>query len=254
MRTIAIVNQKGGSGKTTTTVNLAATLAERKKRVLVIDLDAQRNTTEWFGEFNDEKGIYEIIVENGSILDHVHETAVSGVSIIPSSKWLIRADKALSGEVGAEQVLRDKLKELPTDTFDYVLIDCPPQLGIMTVNALSAVKEVLIPVEANILALKGVAHLLETLEKVKGRLNPDIEIAGVVACRVNQRTRHASDAIASLQNKFNGKLFKTVIRQNIKLQEAPSFQQPITQYHAKSYGAQDYRSLAKELMKQEGRV
>lgn len=249
MRTIAVVNQKGGSGKTTTTVNLAAALAEKNRKVLVIDIDAQRSTTDWLGDFNGHKGIYSVIVENGNIGNNILPTVVEGVDIIPASTFLIRSDKALSGEVGAESILKHKLAKI--EGYDYALIDCPPQLGILTINALCAATELLVPVETNILALKGMAQLLETLEKVKERLNPNLEITGVLACRVDLRTNHAKEAIETLRKRFGKKVFKTLIRQNIRLTEAPSFRLPITVYDPQCSGAQAYRSLAKEVIAQE---
>lgn len=252
LRILSIVNQKGGSGKTTTTVNLGAALAEQKRSVLIVDLDAQCNTTDWFGTFEDKYGVYEVLADNVDIVDHIHITDTMGVSLVPASKYLSKADKDLTGEVGAQTLLRDALKKLKKNSYDYVLFDCPPALGIITINALSASNEIIIPVETNIMALKGVVRLLETFEAVRNRLNPKLAIAGVVACRVEKQTRQAKDAMRSLKKRFGPRLFKTVIRKNIKLSEAPSFQQPITAYDPNSHGAKDYLALAKELIRQEG--
>lgn len=251
MRCVAITNQKGGSGKTTTAVNLAAALGEKKRRVLVIDLDPQCSATSWFGLKNADKGIFRVFVENGSVVDIVSKTNVPNVEIVPASPWLIGAEKALAGEVGAETILRRQVHNLPKDRWDYLLIDCPPALGILTVNALAAVSEVLVPVEAHVLALEGLAQLLQTVDVVRERLNPDLEICGILACRVDGRTRHAQEVVEQLQSRFGNLVYKTVIRENVRLAECPSFGKPIMHYDPRSYGAQDYRALALEIIRQE---
>jgi chromosome partitioning protein len=251
MRRIAITNQKGGSGKTTTAVNLAAALGEQRRRVLVIDLDPQCSATSWFGLKNTDKGVFRIFTENGSILDIISNTNVPGVEVVPASPWLVGVEKALAREVGAETILRRQLQSLPHDRWDYLLIDCPPALGILTINALVAVREVLVPVEAHVLALEGLAQLLQTVAVVKERLNPDLEISGILACRVDGRTRHAQEVVEQLQGRFGNLVYNTVIRENVRLAECPSFGKPITQYDPRSYGAADYRALAREIIRQE---
>ncbi|MCL6642473.1 MAG: ParA family protein [Candidatus Bipolaricaulota bacterium] len=251
MRRIAITNQKGGSGKTTTAVNLAAALGERKRRVLVMDLDPQCSATSWFGLKNSDKGIFGVFIENGNVTDIINNTNVPNVAVIPASPWLVGVEKALAGEVGAETILRRQLQHLPQDRWDYLVIDCPPALGILTVNALAAVTEVLVPVEAHVLALEGLAQLLQTVEVVKERLNPELEISGILACRVDGRTRHAQEVVEHLQGRFGNLVYNTVIRENVRLAECPSFGKPITQYDPRSYGAADYRALALEVIRQE---
>ncbi|MDO9532129.1 MAG: ParA family protein [Deltaproteobacteria bacterium] len=252
MRTFAIANQKGGSGKTTTSVNLAAALGEKGRRVLVIDLDPQHSTTAWFGIKNAGKGVLGIFAENGSMLDLVQDSGVAGVDLVPSSSWLVGAEKMLAGEVGAETILRRNLDRLPPDRWDYVLIDCPPTLGVLTVNALVAVAELLVPVEAHVMALSGLAQLLQTVEVVRDRLNPDLRVSGILACRVDFRTRHAREVVEQLRQRSGSLVYHTVIRENVRLAECPSFGQAITAYDGKSAGAADYRALADEIISQEG--
>ncbi len=247
MRTIAIVNQKGGTGKTTTAVNLAACLAENDHRVLLIDLDPQANATSWYGVQEEGQGLFQVLVENGNLLDVVHQTGIGNVSIIPSSAWLLGAEKALAGEVGAELLLSRKLAAIEPPIWDYVLFDCPPTLGVLTINALVAAKEIIVPVEPNILALHGLAQLLQTTEVVRERLNPELSIRGILPCRVDKRTRHSMEVLDELQERFGSLLLGTRIRQNVRLAECPSFETPITHYASNSRGAQDYRALAQEI-------
>ncbi len=250
MRRIAIINQKGGSGKTTTTVNLAAALAKKKRRVLVIDLDPQASTSQWFGRTAVEKGLLSVFTENTPLSSVITETATPGVAVIPSSSWLIGLEKTLANEVGAETLLKEKLLTLD-DSWDYILIDCPPALGILTINALTACDEVIVPVEARIMAVNGLVQLLQTIDVVRHRLNQDLKIAGILPCRLDIRTRHAREVVGELRKNFNELVYKTAIRENIRLSEAPSFEQPITEYDEKCNGALDYISLAKEVIKQE---
>jgi chromosome partitioning protein len=252
MRTLAIANQKGGSGKTTTTVSLAAALGESGRRVLVIDLDPQHSATSWFGIKDGGKGIYAVFAGNGNFAEIIRPSGVAGVEVAPSSSWLVGVERMLAGEVGAEIILRRSLERLPAGRFDYVLIDCPPTLAILTINALAAARELLVPVESHIMALGGLAHLQQTVALVKERLNPDLAITGILACRVDARTRHAQDVVEQLRSRFGDKVFRTVIRENVRLAECPSFGQPITQYDSRSAGARDYRALAEEVINQEG--
>jgi len=186
------------------------------------------------------------------MLELVQDSGVAGVDLVPSSSWLVGAEKMLAGEVGAETILRRNLDRLPPDRWDYVLIDCPPTLGVLTVNALVAVAELLVPVEAHVMALSGLAQLLQTVEVVRDRLNPDLRVSGILACRVDFRTRHAREVVEQLRQRSGSLVYRTVIRENIRLAECPSFGQAITQYDGKSAGAADYRALADEIISQEG--
>ncbi|MGE0009831.1 MAG: ParA family protein [Candidatus Babeliales bacterium] len=251
MRTIAVINQKGGSGKTTTAVNLAAGLAENKRNVLLIDLDPQGSTSSWLGVSDgDGKSLYDVFVNKVHIDAIITRTEVEYLDAVPASNWLFGLDKALAHEVGSETILKQQFKKL-SGKYDYVLIDCPPNLGILTINALTAVQEVIIPVEARVMALSGLVQLMQTIDVIKERLNKDLHIAGIVPCRVDGRTKHAKEVVSALESNFKGMLYKTAIRENVRLSEAPSFTKPITEYDTRSYGAFDYRSLASEVILQE---
>jgi chromosome partitioning protein len=246
---IAVLNQKGGSGKTTTAVNLGTALAEKNKKVLLIDIDPQGSASSWLGFKNPSKGLFTLFTENGSIVDIVCNTGINGLDIIQSSPWLIGADRALAGEVGAETILKRNLTNLKEKSWDYVLIDCSPTLGIMSLNALTAAHKVLVPLELHIMGVQGLVQLMNTINTVKDRLNPTLEIDGILACRTNKRTRLAQDILADLRNRFKEKVYETTIRESVKLAEAPSFGKPITVYDSRSTGAEDYRSLAQEIIK-----
>jgi chromosome partitioning protein len=247
MKTIVITNQKGGVGKTTTTVNLAGALAEKNKSVLIIDLDPQANATTWLGIQDQSKGIFSALCENIPLLQVIQSTTAPGIDIAQSSRWLVGAEKSLANEVGAESILKRQIQSFPKK-WDFVIIDTPPTLGILTINALNAAQEVVIPIEAHILALNGLAQLLQTLNLVKERLNESLAIRGILACRVDLRTKHSSEVIEEIKKRFPKQVFETIIRQNIKLAECPSFSKPITQYDSRSSGAEDYRSLANEIL------
>jgi chromosome partitioning protein len=251
MRCIAIANQKGGAAKTTTTVNLAAALAERGKRVLLIDLDPQGNCSDWVGcAATASDGVFALLTASAGVADLVRGTTFAGVEAIPAGRALTGIERALAREMGAEMTLRRKLAAAP-GPWDYVLIDTPPTLGMLTLNALAAAREVIVPVAAHVLALAGVAQLMETMGVVRERLNADLALAGIVACRVDSRTRHCTEVVASLRETFGAQVYPTEIRENIRLAEAPSFKQSILEYSGTSSGAQDYRALAGDVIGQE---
>ena len=251
MRQIAITNQKGGSAKSTTTVNLAAALGERKRRVLVIDLDPQANSTSWLSPSPLRPGAFELLTGTEALHGLVHETSAHGVTIIPANRDLADVERLLAREIAAESILKRRISELDAAAWDYVLIDTPPKLGLLTIGALAAAQELIVPVEAHVLALSGVAQLLETVGKVRERLNPGLRMAGIVACRVDARTRHALDVVDSLEQTFGQAMYKVRIRENVRLAEAPSFHQAITVYDGRCTGAEDYRALADEVVAQE---
>jgi chromosome partitioning protein len=251
MRVIAVVNQKGGSGKTTTAVNLAAALGERERSVLLIDFDPQGSASMWYGISDGGKGMLDCLTGEAVLADLVEATPTPGVWVVPCSTWLAGAEKALATEHGAESILRSRISQLPKGRWDYCLIDCPPTLGVLTINALTAAREVIIPVEAHVMALAGVAQIHKTVEVVQGRQNPDLEITGILPCRVDARTKHSQEVVNTLRTRFGAVVYKTVIRENIRLAECWSFSKPITQYDSTSYGAKDYRELAGEVLGQE---
>jgi len=252
MRTLATVNQKGGSGKTTTAVNLAAALGESGRRILLIDADAQASASRWLGCRDGGRGLYDVFVGDAGLAGNIRSTDVPGVELIPSSgTWLAGADRVLANRAGAETILRERIGELGNE-WDYLIIDCPPALSILTINALTAVEELLVPVETHIMALDGLVALLQTVAMVQERLNPGLRIAGIVACRFDSRTRHGGDVVNELRQRFGDNVHATVIHENVRVAECPSFAQPVTRYDTRSTGAADYRALAREILEHEG--
>lgn len=249
MRTIAVTNQKGGSGKTTTAVNLAAALGELRRRVLVLDLDPQGSASDWFGVTRDPsaRGLLDVFTDNVHLADLVAGTDVAGVSVVPASAWLVSIEKQMAGEVGAETILRRAVRRLAAD-YDDLLMDCPPSLGFLSIAALVAADAVLVPVEARTMALAGLASLVQTVERVRERLNPALVLDALLPCRVDTRTNLSRDVVEQLRERFGPLVLKAVIRENVRLAEAPSFHQPITVYAPESAGGEDYRAAARELV------
>jgi chromosome partitioning protein len=249
MRAIAVSNHKGGSGKTTTAVNLAACLGDRGQRVLLIDLDPQASASTWCGVHAPQRDISEAFLHGEALQTLVVGTAWPGVDVVPATPSLMGLEKALASEVGAETLLRRALsRDALAASWDYVLVDCPPALGLLTINALAAVRDVLVPVEAHVLALAGLAQLLRVLGVVQERLNPELTSPRILACRVDGRTRHAQEVLDDLRRRFGDGVFTTTIRENVRLAECPSFAQPIIGYDSRSAGAADYRALADEIL------
>ena len=244
MRSIAVTNYKGGSAKTTTAVNLAAALGELGHRVLVIDIDPQGSASSWLGVDGEVDGVAEAITGRIPLSELVYETTAPGVVLIPASPSIVVADPQEETQIALGFMrAMDRLPAL----WDVVVIDCPPTLGYLAIAPLSVCEDVLIPVEARILAVTGLTGVLDTMDRVRRRLNPGLRLAGVVACRVN-RTSHARAIVARLAEQFPESFMTTTIRESIRLAEAPSFQLPITLFAPGSTGAEDYRALARELM------
>ena len=256
MRAIAISNKKGGSAKTTTTVNLAAALAEQGRKVLIVDLDEQYNATTWcdpvgFNPATGDRGVFDLFADRSKqIEDLIYPTNTAGVSIVPSSHWLAGIDKALSQEPGSEQILKLKLRNLQSHRFSHVLFDCPPNMALMTVNALNAATEVIIPMEAAVLNLNGLAQILGYVEMVRERLNPEVRVSGILGCRYDGRKNRCKDVMSKVRERFPELIFKTLIRENTKLSEAPSHA-PILVYDPDGAATEDYRQLANEILAQE---
>jgi chromosome partitioning protein len=248
MNIIAIANQKGGCAKTTTVVNLAHGFAELGIKTLVIDLDPQANATQWLGVSSENFGSFEMLVDGGNIDEVILPSRVNEISLIAASKKLTQVEKALVGQIAIESILKRRIeKSALLKTWDVVLLDTPPTLGLLTLNALVAANELLVPVTAHVMSLMGVTQLINTLNDVRDLLNPELKILGYLASRVDLRTKHSKDVMQLLKEKFGDKVFKTFIRENISLAEAPSFSLGIMEYRSSSAASEDYRALAKEV-------
>ncbi|MFP6601957.1 MAG: AAA family ATPase [Pirellulaceae bacterium] len=258
MRSIAVLNQKGGVGKTTTAVNLSAALAEKGQRVCLVDLDSQAHASLHLGLAlaDDDRSIYDVLMNSVSV-EEIRQSIDKNLWLVPSHLNLAASDMELANEVGRELILRDKLA-LEAGRFDYLIIDCPPSLGLLTINALSAVDEVFLPLQPHFLALHGLSKLLRTIDVVSQRLNDRLQLTGVVLCMYDSGTRLAGEVTGDVEQFFAGqaetgkawaqaKTFATRIRRNIRLAEAPSFGQSIFQYAPRSAGSEDYRALAEEV-------
>ncbi len=261
MRTIAVINQKGGVGKTTTAVNLSAALADAGSRVCVLDLDPQAHASLHLGvsAAGSIPSLYDVLCGTATIAQARCDVS-DRLSVVPSNIDLAAAEMELAGEVGREMILRDALAA-DKEKFDYLILDCPPSLGVLTLNALVAVEEVFLPLQPHFLALHGLSKLLRTVEVVSKRLNNRLRLSGVMLCMYDSTTRLAAEVSSDVDAFFNGgsseketlqraKFFSTRIRRNIRLAEAPSFGQSIFQYAPDSNGAADYRALADEVMAQ----
>lgn len=252
MKIIAIINQKGGVGKTTTTINLGAGLAQSNKKVLLIDIDPQSHLTQGLGIDSDSivTNIYEVLRQRKTEKKKQFlEKAIierDKLSVIPSTIELAGAEMELSGIPGREMLLKEALSQLTN--YDYVLLDCPPSLGLLTLNALTTADELFIPVQTEFLALQGMSQLIDTIELVETRLNKGVAVTGVLATRYDRRKTLNRQAVEHLQNHFGERVFKTFIRENIALAEAPSHGQTIFEYQVNSHGAQDYLALTKEVL------
>ncbi|CDC36140.1 MAG TPA: AAA family ATPase [Lachnospiraceae bacterium] len=248
-RIIAIANQKGGVGKTTTTINLAACLAEKDQHVLVIDIDPQGNTTSGFGIEKEEleNTIYELILGECSLEQCLIKNAVNNLDVLPSNVNLAGAEIDLIGVEDREYILKNKISPIVND-YDYIIIDCPPSLTMLTVNAMTTANTVLVPIQCEYYALEGLSQLLHTINLVKNRLNPELEMEGVVFTMFNSRTNLSLQVVENVKDNLNQTIYKTIIPRNVRLAEAPSHGVPINIYDPKSAGAESYRLLADEVM------
>jgi len=253
-RTIAMVNQKGGVGKTTSAINLGAALAEYGRRVLMVDFDPQAALSAGLGTspHDLETTVYNVMMEREvSARDAIVSTHVQGVDLLPANIDLSAAEVQLVNEVAREQVLDRALRPV-RDDYDVIIIDCQPSLGLLTVNALTAAHGVVIPLVAEFFALRAVALLVDTIEKVQDRLNPDLEVDGVLVTMVDLRTLHSKEVISRIVEAFGEKVFETVIKRTVKFPDATVAAEPITSYAQKHEGAKAYRQLARELVARGG--
>ena len=248
-KTIAIANQKGGVGKTTTSINLSASLAAKGKKVLVIDTDPQGNTTSGFGvEKNDlDNTVYELMLSECSIKECILKDVIDGVYIIPSNVNLAAAEIELIGVDRKEYILKREVEWIK-DGFDYIIIDCPPSLSMLTINAMTTADTVLVPIQCEYYALEGLSQLIHTINLVKERLNPDLDIEGVVFTMYDSRTNLSMQVVENVKSNLSQKVFQTLIPRNIRLAEAPSYGMPINAYDPKSAGAEAYMQLAEEVI------
>lgn len=246
---IAIANQKGGVGKTTTSINLSASLATKGKKVLVIDTDPQGNTTSGFGiDKNDlEYTIYELILGDCSIRDCIIPDVIPNVSIVPSNVNLAAAEIELIGVDKKEYILKNEVDYIKNN-YDYIIIDCPPSLNMLTINSMTTANSVMVPIQCEYYALEGLSQLIHTINLVKERLNPDLDMDGVVFTMYDSRTNLSMQVVENVKQNLNQHVYKTLIPRNIRLAEAPSYGKPINLYDPKSAGAEAYMDLAEEVI------
>ncbi len=250
---IAIANQKGGVGKTTTTINLAASLAVLEKKVLMIDADPQANATSGsgFDVKNIKTGIYECLIDEVNPNDVILNSEIEGLDLLPSSIDLVGAEIEMLNMPNRERILKGVIDKIEKK-YDYVLLDCSPSLGLITVNSLTAADSVMIPVQCEYFALEGLGKLLNTIKIIQSRLNPQLEIEGFVLTMYDSRLRLSNQVVEEVRRHFQQMVFDTIIQRNIKISEAPSFGKPVIMYDAESKGSLNYLNLARELLQKNG--
>ena len=248
-RIIAVVNQKGGVGKTTTTINLAAALTLKGKKVLLIDMDPQGNAATGLGipRASRDITIYDVLVDGVALSGAILETSVPGLKLIPSHVDLAGAELEIGNRAGRTTILRDAIDE-DTSHYDYVLIDCPPSLNLLTVNALSASRSVLVPLQCEFFALEGLSQLLQTIEMAKARINPDLVIDGVMLTMYDPSNRLSAQVAADVRKHLGRAVFQTIIPRNVRIAEAPSFGKPVLMYDPHCAGSKAYKALATEML------
>lgn len=248
-RIIAIANQKGGVGKSTTAINLSACLAEKGKKVLTIDMDPQGNTTSGLGVDKEslENTVYELILGESGVNDCIINLSIENLSIIPSNVNLAGAEIELIGMEEKEYILKKAIDQIK-DSYDFILIDCPPSLNLLTINAMTTAKSVLVPIQCEYYALEGLAQLMHTIELVHDRLNEELVIEGVVFTMYDARTNLSLQVVENVKDNLQQMIYKTIIPRNVRLAEAPSHGLPINLYDSRSTGAESYRLLAEEVI------
>ncbi|MBX7147567.1 AAA family ATPase [bacterium] len=255
MKIIVLCNQKGGVGKTTSSVNVSVSLAKLGKKTLLIDMDPQGNAGSGLGvnKYKIEKSIYHALIGQVSMKDVIRKTEIENFDIAPSNRDLIGAEVELVNAFARENKLKNALKDVVPE-YDFIIIDCPPSLGLLTVNALTAADTVMIPVQCEYYALEGISELVHTIDMIKENLNPDLNLGGIFLTMFDKRNNLSHQVVGEVQNYFKEKVFSTLIPRNVKLSESPSHGVPIQLYDPKSIGAESYQNLASEIVERSGQI